>query len=153
MNPSADFDPEVTPSMALGGQAWPVPPLVWRDLKKCRRAIVELNDLLNLAIDADPGPEGEGRLERSIRYMVIMERVLDALPDEDYDRLVMGPVLAGLQAAHPAMTRAEFEDLRSTEAERQRAWLTVRLQSGLFMVVDAEGPAENPASGEAVGAA
>jgi len=126
----ATADPDV-PTVTLAGQAWPIPELVWRDLKKCRRELIELTDKIN----ASAGAGGDA--------FARMAAVFDGLSNEDFDRLLIGPILAGLQSLHPSLTRAEFETWRTTETERQLAWLTVRRQSGLF--VFAEGA---PPSGE-----
>ncbi|MGC1300932.1 MAG: hypothetical protein WA840_01035 [Caulobacteraceae bacterium] len=149
MTEPAAFDAETTPAVTLGQQLWPVPELVWSDLKKCRRELIELNDMINAAAAAEPAEAEESPAERGNRQLRVMGQLLDGLSNEEYDRLVMGPVLAALQAAHPTLTKGEFAVLRSTEAERQMAWLTARRQSGLFVFAGGEQPAPGEASGAA----
>jgi hypothetical protein len=129
----AAFDLATTPTVNLAGQAWPIPELVWRDLRKCRRELLELSGRLNDAIAASRAPPDETEAARGLRHMVVMDRVFDDLDNDDFDRLVMGVLHAGLVAAHPTLTRADFDAWPMTEAERRMAWLTVRRQSGLFV--------------------
>lgn len=149
MTEPAAFDAEATPAVTLAGKVWPIPELVWRDLRKCRKELLELTDLINVAIAASPGHEGEGDQARAVRHMTAMELAIGELSNEDFERLVMGPLLAGLQAAHPSFTRDELWGMRLTETERQVAWIVVRRQSGLF----AAKADEETVPGEAGGAA
>lgn len=149
MTEPADFDPETTPAMSLCGKSWPVPELVWRDLKRCRSAIIELNGRLNDAIAAAPELPGATEAERVARNMGILGDVFDGLSDEDCDRLVVTVIHAGLNAAHPSITRSEFEGWRLTERDRQMAWLVVRRQSGLFVFQGDEAPSPGEADGAA----
>lgn len=144
----AAFDPETTPAVTLGGKLWPIPELVWRDLRKCRKELLELNSRLNLALGALEGEAGEPDGARAMRYMAVLGDLFDGLSNEDFERLVMGPLHAALCAAHPQLTRDEFDGWRITEAERLAAWLVVRRQSGLFVFGGEQAP-----SGEGPGAA
>jgi hypothetical protein len=144
------FDPETTPCVTLAGKVWPIPELVWLQLSKCRRELIELNDMINAAIVADDG-DGAGDetgAERLARHQHLVGQVFLALDNDDFDRLVMRPVHLGLTALHPTLGRDEFYGWPLTEAERQLAWLTVRRQSGIFAFRD-----EEPAPGELLGAA
>ncbi len=145
MTTPAPFDPSVTPSVVLAGQVWPVPELGWRDLKKCRSALIELNRRLNAAIAASVAASDEADEARGARHMAAMADLFNGLSDEDCERLVMEPLLAALQAQHPGLTRAAFFGWHTSELERQLAWLTVRRQSGLFVIyagADAAGEAD-----------
>lgn len=142
------FDPETTPSVTLAGKQWPIPELVWRDLRKCRAELIELTARINVAIAASPAPADESDLGRGLRHMIVLERVFEDLSNEDFDRLVMGPIHAALCAAHPSLSKEELFSWRLTESERQMAWLTVRRQSLLF-----SSRAEGPEPGEGDGAA
>ena len=133
MTEPAAFDPEVMASVALAGRRWPVPELVWRDLRRCRKELLELNGRINEAASASAAEAGEDEEARSFRHLEILAQVFDGLSNDDFDRLVMGPIHAALQGTHPGLTRAEFDGWRTTETERQMAWLTVRRQSGLFV--------------------
>jgi hypothetical protein len=143
----ADLDAEI-PRVTLAGKAWPIPELVWTQLRKCRRELIELNGLINAALaESAPAPD-ESALDRGLRQMGVMEQVFLGLSNDDFDRLVMAPIYLALSGAHPDLSRDEFDAWRLTETERQLAWLTVRRQSGLFIFRDVETP-----SGEDVGAA
>jgi hypothetical protein len=160
IEPATPGDVDI-PTIALAGKDWPVPELVWRDLKTCRKELIELQGLVNAAIAASQGPAGESAAARGLRYLGVVAEVFEGLGDAEYDRLVMGVLLTALRAAHPGLTREEFEGWRTTEAERQLAWLTVRRQSGLFVFHDTGAAptdddaddAGDDASGEAAGAA
>jgi hypothetical protein len=155
MTEPAEFDPATTPSVSLGGKSWPIPVLVWRDLKKCRRELIELNRMINDGLAASAPDPDEEPAARGLRQLVVMGQVFGDLSNDDFDRLVMGPIHAGLAAAHPTLTRDELEGWPLTDSERQMAWLTVRRQSGLFVFVSVpedEGEPEDAASGEETGA-
>jgi hypothetical protein len=137
MTEPAQFDPETTPTVTLAGREWPIPELVWRDLRKCRAELIEMNGKINEALAASAAEQP----------MAVVARVFKDLSNEDYDRLVMAPIHAGLAVAHPELARAEFEAWSVSEADRQMAWLVVRRQSGLFFFGDA-----GPSPGEAEGA-
>jgi len=148
MTEPAEFDPETAVTALLAGKVWPIPELVWRDLKKCRAELLDLSARMSAAIDASPDVDGEGDVGRSARHMAVMSDVFNGLSNEDFDRLVMGVLFAGLVAGHPGLTRAEFEGWVTSETERQFAWMVVRRQSGLFVF-----STEAPAPGEGEGAA
>jgi len=80
--------------------------------------------------------------------------VVTSLANEDFDRLVMGPLFVGLSAAHPDLTRDELDSWPMTEFDRQLAWLTVRRQSGLFVIreASADDVETDEEPGEATGA-
>jgi hypothetical protein len=119
------------PTITLAGKDWPIPELlVWRDLKKCRSELLELTARINAAVVIS----GDS--------METVARLLDDLPNEDFDRLVMGPLLAAVQSLHPTVTRADFEAWPTTELERQFAWLKVRQHSGLFVFSKEAAPGE-----------
>jgi hypothetical protein len=130
MSEPAEIEPGV-PTVVLDGREWPIPELVWRDLKKCRAELIELNRLINDAVNALP-PE-----KRDAGAMGAMSQVFNDLSNDDFDRLIIGPIVAGLQSLHPSITRDEFEAWTVSEADRQMAWLIVRRQSGLFVFRDA----------------
>jgi hypothetical protein len=151
MTEPASLDPEV-PRAVLAGKEWPIPELVWRDLRKCRGQLIELNGRLSTAIAALDVVEGEDVVARWTRHLGAMAEVFNALSNEDCDRLVMEVLFVALSAAHPSLSREEFESWRTTETERQTAWLVVRRQSGLFVFIN-DGAGEADPSGEAAGAA
>ncbi|HEY2178097.1 MAG TPA: hypothetical protein VGH15_05895 [Caulobacteraceae bacterium] len=150
MTEPAPFDPATTTTITLAGKDWPIPELAWRDLRKCRRELLEMNGRINAAVAASEAeaPEGESEDGRRGRHFVAMGALFADLTNEDFDRLVMGPILAALQAAHPDLKREEFEAWPSAEAERQMAWLTVRRQSGLFLFGGEAGAGDEPGEGE-----
>jgi len=141
-----------TPAVRLAGKLWPIPELAWRDLKKCRSALLALTDQINDVIAAAKDTSGEDDDVRAQRNLAAVSLVFQALADDDFDRLVVGPIHAGLQAAHPTLSREEFDGWSFSEAELQLAWLTVRGQSGLF-VLRAPGSDGNALSGEVAGVA
>lgn len=143
----AEFDRETIPAVFIGGREWPIPELVWRDLRKCRQELIELNARVGEAVSASRGPEDESEIDRGARNMVVLAQVFRDLSNDDFERLVMAPIHVGLCAASPALTRDEFFGWRTTEIERQLAWLTVRRQSGLFIF-----QGETTQSGEGSGA-
>jgi hypothetical protein len=154
MTEPAAFDETAVPAVTLAGRDWPIPELAWRDLKKCRQELLELTRRINAVTGADPGAADESAAARGVRHLALMSDLLEGLSNEDYDRLVMGPLFAGLVASHPTLTRAEVESWASTESERLFAWLLVRRQSGLFLSSAAPEPqVEAPADpGEGDGA-
>jgi len=134
MTEPAEFNPDETPSVVLAGKAWPIPKVLgWRALSRCRAELLDLTRRLNAAIKATAGSADETDDERQVRHTTAMDEVFNGLSNEDYDRLVVGPMLAALQALHRGLTRDEFEAWELTEFERQLAWLAVRGQSGLFV--------------------
>jgi len=139
----AEFDPESALVVTLAGKQWPIPPLVWRDLKKCRAELLELTDTINRAVAAAAAIPDEDADARMLRDMGVVSQVFQELSNDDFDRLVMGPIHAGLAAANPSLTRAEFESWPISEIDRQLAWLVVRTQSGLFLVRE-DGPDSQP---------
>jgi len=141
MTEPTPFDPATTPTVTLGGKEWPVPELVWVQLKRCRRAILDLQALLNASVrasDAMAAPD-ESPLEAAGRRMGSMAGVLNSLSDDDYERLVMSVLHVALTGANPQLSRAEFDCWPTTETERQMAWLVVRQQSLLFVTTGSEG--------------
>lgn len=152
----AEFDQEATPCVTLMGKQWPIAELVWRDLRRCRGELIELNRMINAALaESAPAPD-ESTAERGLRQTGVMAQVFDGLSNDDYERLVMAPIHAGLASAHPKLTRAAFDGWRMSDYERQIAWLTVRKQSGLFVFLDSEPGDSEPGDdspGEADGAA
>jgi hypothetical protein len=157
MTEPAAFDPQTTPTISIAGKEWPIPELVWKDLRKCRKELIELNRLVGATVDGLEVVEDEPVLDRAVRQMAAMAEVFHDLSNDDFERLVMGPVLAGLQAAHPSLTPDEFYGWTIAEADRQLAWMTVRRQSGLFIFRgEASDDAQDQADadpGEAAGAA
>lgn len=149
MTEPADYDSETTPAVMLAGKPWPIPELVWRDLRKCRAELIELNTRVNEALERSDGPADEEPISRNFRQLGVLAAALNALDNDDFDRLVMGPIFVALRSLHPSLSRDEFDSWRTTETERQTAWLTVRRQSGLF--VFSAGADEEP--GEEAGAA
>ena len=143
-------DPDI-PRVALGGLVWPIPELAWCDLKKCRSQLLELTALINEAVAPSATFVHEDEAARIASNLALISTVFQGLSNEDFDRLVMGTLHAGLQAGHPGLSRAEFESWAIEEADRQVAWLTVRRQSGLF-VQSAERLPDGAEPGEADGA-
>ena len=125
------------PRVALAGREWPIPELVWRDLKKCRQQLLELSALIRTNIAArEPVASDAGDDVRAASDLLAMSEVLQGLSNEDFDRLVMGPIHAGLVAGHPSLTREELDGWVIDEPDRQWAWLVVRGQAGLFVKQD-----------------
>jgi hypothetical protein len=147
MTEPADFNPEQTPVITLAGKNWPVPVLGWEQLQNCRDELLELTGRINDAIAADPLPDDAGDEARGDHNMAAMIKVFRGLKNEDYGRLVVGPIYAALTALHPSLSRKEFNSWPMLEGERQLAWLTVRTQSGMFTLRD-----KGNAPGEETGA-
>ena len=156
MTDTPALDPETTAQATLAGRLWPVPLLGWRSLRRCRGEFMELTRLINAAI-AEAPPPADAADDAAIgdRNLRIMAGVFDGLSNDDFDRLVVGPVHAGVAAGSPEVTRAALEALPVEEFEWQLAWLTVRRQSGMFALRGAaSAPAEgDDPSGEGQGAA
>ena len=155
----AEAYPEDAVLVELAGRQWPVPVLVWRDLKKCRYELIELQNRFNDAsrwlppplVDADDDHADEAAKREkamSARNAQVLGSVFNSLPNEDYDRLVMGPIFIALHALHPKLTRDEFESWHSSEAERQFAWLMVRTQTGMFLAAAPEDDDAGEAAGD-----
>lgn len=141
MSEPTTFDPVTTPTVTLAGKEWPVPELAWLQLKRSRRAILDLQALINGAVkasDADAPPD-EGPFEAAGRRMAAMAGVFNGLSDDDYERLVVGVLHTALTGGNPQLTRADFDGWCATETERQIAWLVVRRQSGLFLSAGSAG--------------
>ncbi len=147
MTEPAENAPDGAAFITLGGKDWPVPVLAWRQLQKCRRELLELSSLINEAIAARPVPADADDDAHLARNGEAMLGVFRGLSNEDYDRLIMGPIFVGLTALHPTLGRDEFDSWSSGEDDRQTAWLAVRRQSGMFMTRSEAAP-----SGEAKGA-
>ena len=139
MTEPVDFDPETAEPVTLNGKVWPVPKLAWCSLKKCRKELFELTWLINEVIAAKASPDN----------LSALSKVFQGLSNDDFDRLVMGPIHAGLTALHPALTREELESWPISEGDRQLAWMTVRRQSDMFV---SRGGGEDGNPGEAGGA-
>lgn len=141
MTEAAIPDDAKIPTVTLAGKEWPVPELVWVQLKRCRRAILDLQALLNASVRASDAaaPEDEGPLEAAGRRMGSMAGVLNSLSDDEYERLVVSVLYVALTGAHPQLSRAEFDAWPTTETERQMAWLVVRQQSLLFVAAGSAG--------------
>lgn len=150
MTEPAEFDAEATPTVTLAGKEWPVPELAWTQLKLCRAALLEVSTRINAATRAAKAPKSETASDRLSRELGLVTKVFAELSDEDYDRLIMAPLHAGLTALHPELKRAEFDAWRSTEFERQMAWFTLRRQSGLFVFRGEPTPEDDPGEGQGV---
>ncbi len=138
-----------TPEITLAGRDWPIPDLLtWRELSRCRRALLELNGLITDAVAAAGllGDDSDGA--RIARNLQALSTVFRDLADADFDRLVMTPIYVALTARHPALTREEFDAWPTTEIERQYAILAVRRYSGLFVFADPASDPEEAAPGE-----
>jgi hypothetical protein len=139
------------PAVALNGKLWPIPQLVWKDLRKCRAELLELSGRINAASAETPAaPDDATDEELEARGLAIVAGVFHGLSNDDFDRLVMRPIHAGLAAGHPELSLDEFYSWPIGEADRQLVWLAVRRQSGLFVF---GGKAEEPDAGEAEGTA
>lgn len=107
----ASFDESITPYIIIGGVKYPVPELVPRQLRHIRSALFELNSRL-----------GNG-----------VSDAFSSLSDEEYDRLLLGPVYWGMTRAHPELQKDQFLDMRWEDTELISAWFVIRKQSGLFV--------------------
>lgn len=122
----ADTDnPNDVPTVTLGGREFPIPELAVRQLRKVRRPMI---DLSNLIVNS----HGVGN-------------VLLDLSDEEYDRLVIDTVYWALTRGTKDLTKEEFLDLSASESELMTAWVVARKQAGAFIAKSAE----EPDSGEA----
>lgn len=114
MTKPAQYDPDETPAVSLAGVLWPIPEFAPRQLRKARRAIIDLTAAIEKTETENTG-----------------DRVL-ALPTEQYE-LMCHVVWIGLTKAHPDMPEAEFLDMSGvTDGEIFDAFLTVRRQSGIY---------------------
>jgi hypothetical protein len=123
------------PTVTLAGRQWPVPELTIRQLRACRRAIIDLSEALSPVVEK--GDSGEARVVTTTG-----ERVMH-LPAEQFDQMC-NVVYHGLTRAHPSLTPQEFDALEATDSEIFLAFLVVRRQSGIFVETrSAAGVTEN----------
>lgn len=117
------------PTVSLAGKQWPIPELGVRQLRKVRRKIFEIHDLLKTAkVGGD------------------IVKLFVELTDEQYDALC-DVVYWSLTRAHKDMKREEFDDMAIGDGDLLRAFFVIRAQSGLFMPAaegDGAGEAEAP---------
>lgn len=137
----APFNPETTPFVTLAGKQWPIPMLVPRQLRNCRRQIIDLTDAI--APDVPLAQEGDAAGLAAVAEST-GDKVM-AMTNSQWERL-QEAVYWGLTRAHPTMTMEEFLDMPSTDGDMFKAFLVVRTQSGIYTPVK-EGDAK-PAAGE-----
>jgi len=108
-----------SPTVTLGGRAWPIPELAIRQLRLVRRPLIDLTDAIAATESETTG-----------------ERVMK-LSTAQYEAMVE-IVYQGFTRAHPTLAREEFLDLAATDMEIFQAFLVVRRQSGLFVTAPSE---------------
>ena len=123
-----------TPTVTLGGRQWPVPELTIRQLRACRRPIIDLTDALSPVVEKGEG--GEAKVVTTTG-----ERVMH-LPAEQFDQMC-DVVYHGLTRVHPNLTPQEFDALEATDSEIFLAFLVVRRQSGIFVETRGDAAAAN----------
>ena len=127
------------PTVALGGKQWPIPELAIRQLRACRRQIIDLTEALSPVIEK--GDNGEARIVTTTG-----ERVMRLAADQ-FDQMC-DVVYHGLTRAHPNLTPQEFDTLEATDSEIFLAFLVVRRQSGIFVETRGDAPAADNAQDE-----
>src|SRR5260221_7604959 len=93
-----------TPTMRLAGKDWPVPELGVRQLRKARRKIFDLTDVL--IIKAPKNEKGEAELGDA--YVSLTEEQYGDLCDVIY---------WGLTRAHAKLSREEFDEWPCKDSE------------------------------------
>lgn len=119
-------DPDA-PTVTLGGRSFSIPQLAPRQMRHIRSQLMELNARLSAyATEGRPG-------------------ALTNLSNDDYESLMLKVVWRALTRASD-ITYEDFTDLPFTEGELSDAWVTVRDQSGLFVIkIGQEGGGSAPA--------
>jgi hypothetical protein len=120
------------PTVTLGGRQWPIPELSIRQLRACRRQIIDLTEALSPVVEK--GENGDARVVTTTG-----ERVMHLLA-EQFDQMC-DVVYHGLTRAHPNLSPQEFDALQATDSEIFLAFLVVRRQSGIFVEVRGDAPA------------
>jgi hypothetical protein len=113
MTEPATFDARTTPAVTLGGKDWPIPELAPRQYTQIWGDLVELTS----ALDASEAGEFGARVLK--------------LTTAQFGRM-QDCVYVGLTRAHPSLTRDEYLDMACSTGEIVRAFLVVRMQTGLF---------------------
>jgi hypothetical protein len=113
MTEPADFDERTTPVVTLGGRNWPIPELAPRQYTLLWGDLIELTEALDAA---EAGAFGSRVLQLTTAQFAKMQDC----------------VYIGLTRAHPSLTRDEFLDLACSTGDIVRAFLVVRMQTGLF---------------------
>jgi hypothetical protein len=140
MTTPAPFNENLTPHVVLNGQKWPILELAPRQLRQCRRQIIDVTDAIEPEF-AEDDPLGLGKPVVGTGVKVLQ------LPNEVYAQMV-DAVYWGLTAAHPDLTEDEFSGWGLKDADLFKAFLTVRSQSGIYQQVTAADA--QPGSGEAL---
>lgn len=126
MTEPAEFDEKTTPAVQLAGKTWPIPLLAPRQLRVCRRQIIDVTEAIApdvVALADDPATIAEAGASTGDKVM--------SLPNMLWERL-MEVVFWGMTRAHPNLKWEEFLDLPITDADMFRAFLVVRKQSGVY---------------------
>jgi hypothetical protein len=117
----AAYDDKLTPAVSLGGQKWPIPEFVWRQLRHTREPIIAMS----AALIGKPKPEEQSEPDDfQTRWMRMTGEQAETVGEIVYQ---------GLLGAHPKMTREEFGDMRITDGELLDAFLTMRRQCGIYV--------------------
>ncbi len=124
---------EVLP-VIYGGREWQLPELGAKQLRNVRAKIIAITDFLD-------GTNAETKEGQTAGYRFVH------MPDAMYGDM-LDVVFWGLTRAEPELTREAFDELKPKDSQLFAAFLIVRRQSGLFVLVPRKAP-DAPKDGDA----
>jgi hypothetical protein len=115
---------EVLP-VAYGGREWQLPELGAKQLRKVRAKIIALTDFLD-GVGAETKDKDGKELTAGYRFVHMSDELYSDMLDVVY---------WGLTRAEPDLVRETFDELKPVDSQLFSAFLKVRRQSGLFVLV------------------